>query len=305
MAPFFAGCPMLFNLMLNNFDRSDWGWLSDTVNFLVLGIEAAGHRCQIGGNVAVLNGINLFLQSIPQTLIASLKADRLPFAFICTELIDENNQLGWGMEAEDSGHSETVAASCRESLFVWSLLPGSLPFCLRHNPNSHYCPFGYLEAMRWPLSLPETERRIDFLISGILTERRLEIGKRLTDKGYSVAHTGHPTPDYVRNDLLARSRFHLAVKKSANHELISPTRLCHSLINGVPLIAEYDGPGDDPYLEFCLPRSANGFAEACAEIHGRMSPADTGARMARRLRERFDFPTILSRLIPASLGALR
>jgi hypothetical protein len=50
---------------------------------------------------------------------------------------------------------------------------------------------------------------------------------------------------------LERSKINLSLQKTESHNLISVTRVCHSVINRVPVLLEYSGPPNF-YSDLCI-----------------------------------------------------
>jgi hypothetical protein len=274
--------------------------MSDVTNFIHLGLNAAGFTCHIGADIILDRALNLYFQAMPLDLIDAYRKSGIRYGFVCTERVTPDGQIGWGLEDLSEDYSAMMFEACRNASFVWVLLRESMEFCSGLNDNTHYCPFGYLEALKAPIQLDDESRDIDFLISGMLTERRLEVAEILRANGHTVAATDMFTPDNVRNSLLSRTRFHLALPKTKIHQFISPSRLCHSLINEVPVICEYDEL-DDPYMEFCIVRPSSGFAEECAHIARTASRIELGRRYAQLLSEKLPFPRIVQDLVRKSV----
>jgi len=55
----------------------------------------------------------------------------------------------------------------------------------------------------------------------------------------------------MRDGLMERSRLNLSLQKTESHRIISVTRICHSVINRIPVLLETDHP-EAEFAQFCL-----------------------------------------------------
>ena len=142
-----------------------------------------------------------------------------------------------------------IAANNAE--FVWCQLPESVEVCGQINPNSAQLKYGYLDSMKNIRRLPSKEQDIDLLMAGMPSPRRKQIMKALNEEGHKTTYPGQPLPVYIRDALLARSRLSLSLQKTDKHQIVSVTRICHSVINRVPLLLEISNR-EDEYARFCF-----------------------------------------------------
>ena len=133
------------------------------------------------------------------------------------------------------------------------------------NPNSVHMPYGYVEKMQTLTATPQSDRNINFLMCGIPSPRRDRLVNELSEQGGDVYYPGMPVPVYVRDGLMEQARINLSFQKTDRHKIISVTRICHSVINRVPLFLETEFP-DDTYARFCLTASPENPVAAALEF---------------------------------------
>ena len=113
--------------------------------------------------------------------------------------------------------------------------------------------------------IPADLRDIDFLATGIVTDRRKAMLGRLAQLGLRT-HSAYMVPRYLRDGLLARSHVNLSVNKfEGPHQIVSVMRICHSVVNRVPVIPE-SADESGPYARYCLATDAAHLIHDAAEF---------------------------------------
>ena len=123
--------------------------------------------------------------------------------------------------------------------------------CREINPNSAHLKYGYLSTMESFSRLPAVDRDIDLLMSGMPSKRREKLVAALCDAGHRTVYPGQPVPVYVRDALMARTSLNLSLQKTNKHQIVSVTRICHSVVNRVPLLLEIS-TSENEFARFCL-----------------------------------------------------
>jgi hypothetical protein len=135
--------------------------------------------------------------------------------------------------------------------FVWSLVP--ITDYARFVPDPRkvaFLKFGYVH------SLAEQRRPgsqdIDVLIYGVTVPRRDAIMADLSKRGWNVRTTLGVMPDYVRLNMLRRTKLILDIRRAEWVRFNSPSRIVAGLHAGVAIGAEQFDTGDLGYLfSFC------------------------------------------------------
>jgi len=244
---------LIINIVLRNLKPQLWESNSDTVSFVKGALEANGVMVKVGLDEIDREAINLFFHhfNTQPNFPVQLKAAGIKYGIVCTESISPQGVWNFGAEGEEA-HTHTafeIAASNAE--FVWCQLPESVEVCRKINPNSAQLKYGYLGSMKNIRRLPTKEQDIDLLMAGMPSPRRKQIMEALSEEGYNTNYPGQPLPVYIRDSLLARSRLSLSLQKTDKHQIVSVTRICHSVVNRVPLLLETSNL-EDAYARFCL-----------------------------------------------------
>jgi hypothetical protein len=88
--------------------------------------------------------------------------------------------------------------------------------------------------------------------------------EEISASGHEVYYPEMPVPAYLRDALMERSKINLSLQKTRSHNTISVTRICHSIINKVPVLLEYSGPSN-AYSDFCIIAEVGGVIEKAHE----------------------------------------
>ena len=255
-----------FNILFANLKPHLWEMVTDSVRFVRHALEAAGARVRIGTNQLDTSGaINLFFDRFyedPQ-LPRQLKAAGVRFGLICTEVIDADGTWNYGAENDPPGTFAAFEIAAKSADFVWCQLAESVPAVRALNPRTLHLPFGYLKAMETLANPPWGVRDIDCLMVGLPSSRRDDIAAEVTARNLRLCYPGLPVPLAVRDGLMERARLQLSVQKTVRHRIVSVSRICHSVINRVPLLLESDAI-DSPYARYCLMAAHNTVASTAA-----------------------------------------
>lgn len=256
--------PDKVNIMLGNLSPHLWETNSDSVRFVKLALEANGVQVKLGTDQLDPTAVNLFFDRFYEQpdLPMKLKGAGVKYGLVCTEAISPDGIWNYGAEGVPG---ETIVAfemAARNAAFVWCQLAESVEACQALNPNSRHLPYGYLKAMETIERLPRDSEDIDVLMCGMPSPRREAIVQGLIAAGIETYYPGQPVPMYIRDSLMARSRLSLSLQKTERHRIISVTRICHSVINRVPVVLEIDQT-DNPYADYCLVTLPADLEETC------------------------------------------
>ena len=89
---------------------------------------------------------------------------------------------------------------------------------------------GWVSGMSQVQHRREQDKDIDFYFSGVMTPTRIEILERL-QRSHRIAVLPQSCPDYLRNDVLARSKICLAMPLTPLNSLPSISRLHYHILN--------------------------------------------------------------------------
>lgn len=274
---------MDFNILLGNLKPHLWEMVSDSVRFVRLGLESQGASVRVGTNQLDAGAINLFFDRFyeDQTLPHQMKLAGIRYGLVCTEVLSTDGTWNYGAEGGDGAEFAAFELAARGAAFVWCLLEESVPACAAMNANTAYLPFGYLPAMETLRRAPASARDIDVLLCGLPSPRRDQVMQQFTDDGLAVCYPAMPVPAHVRDALMERSRINLSIQKTETHEIISVSRICHSVINRTPVFLETSQP-DANFAKLCLTAKPG---EAAETAKGHLQDTDLEAWAEARYQE--------------------
>ena len=277
----------------------------DMVMYVCRSLEELGHRVTINRSYVDKDAINLFLERFygDPDQPAALRRNGYKWGLITPEqLLTDGlyNPFEFG-EAKARQVFQEFAGAARAADFVWYLMEEAGPVCRSVNPNSHFLPFGFVEKFG-QLGDPASRRYVtDFNITGLPTERRLSILESLKALGFRVSSC-HAEPDYIRLSMMESARMTLSVQKSLKHQIFSPGRVPHAIMNRVPILVEYDGPPS--YLaKYCAVAPPDDFVAACTEFAKRQDLPQLAQRFYDRFAAEMPMRPIMERVLEASLSA--
>lgn len=229
--------------MLGNLKPHLWEMVTDSVRFVAGALEECKVPVRIGTSQLDPDAINLFFDRfyIDPTFPNKMKVGNVKYGMVCTEVISPEGVWNYGAERDKPGIFSAFELAVKNAEFVWCLLEESVEACRTINPNTVVLPFGYLKGMETLKKLSWVEKDIDFLMCGLPSDRRERITREISTVGYDVYYPEIPVPGYLRDALMERSKVNLSIQKTDDHKTVSVTRICHSIINKVPVLLEYSG----------------------------------------------------------------
>lgn len=158
---------------------------------------------------------------------------------------------------------------------------------------------GWVSGMQIVEHRPEHDKDIDFFFSGSLTPDRVRVLQRLA-QGHRVAHSPQGGADYLRRDLLARTRVCLSMPLSPRNLLPSVSRLHFHLQNANFVLqqAYAEACELDPYVIQAPAEDFADWAIAALEVAERRAIAE-GAR--ERFRTELPFASWFGPMVEAVL----
>jgi hypothetical protein len=234
---------MHFHLQLANHYFAGLYRIDDIVSPLIWGLRAHGHRVTTGmlpdlppwPSAVIL--LEYFDRDGAITEILNWKrgaAGRACLGLVCTEDLNDALVMDDPKFPRRRANLLRLLPHCD---FVWTIIPGGY--------EAHVAPdrlafidYGYVEALRrdgWPAA----KRDIDVLFYATINDRRRRLYEALEKQGLRVAATRGYLPDYVRFNLMSRSRIVLDVRRGNDVRFTSPSRIAAALQVGSTVVSEF------------------------------------------------------------------
>jgi hypothetical protein len=293
---------MSFNILYGNLQPHLWETVSDSIRFVRAALEANGVPTRVGINQLDPKSINLFFDRFYEepALPTVLKAGGMRYGLVCTESIAPDGTWNFGAEGDTKESLMAFELAARQADFVWCLLEQSVEYCRTLNPRTAFLPFGYLEAMETLVDIAWDRRDIDLLLCGLPSPRRDSIMAILSSQGYRTCYPGMAVPLTVRDMLMERSRLSLSVQKTERHDIVSVTRISHSVVNRVPLLLETADAGNR-FAKYCLAAAPGTVAETAAR-HLRETDLEAWAQARyEEFRDEMPMASIMRRVLDATV----
>tara|TARA_B100000315_G_scaffold241582_1_gene262586 strand:+ start:501 stop:1397 length:897 start_codon:yes stop_codon:yes gene_type:complete len=289
---------MNVNIMLSNLKPQLWEMVADSVRFVAGALESQGAKVKIGSSQLDPEGLNLFFDRFytEPGFPNQMKMTGVKYGLICTEVITPDGTWNYGAEGDDPATIAAFELAAKNAEFVWCLLEESVVACTAINPNTAYLPFGYLEQMETIKPLPADERDIDFLMCGIPCDRRQSLVNEIADAGHEVYYPAMPVPTYLRDALMARSRVNLSLQKTDHHSIVSVTRICHSVINRVPVLLEHAGAAN-PYTDLCITAGRDEIIQTADDCMGEIDLAALAEQSYETLKANLPMDIIMTKVL--------
>jgi hypothetical protein len=257
---------MDINIMLSNLKPHLWDMMADSVGFIAGALEECGVSVRVGTSQLNSGDLNLFFDRfyIEPSFPNQMKIGNIKYGMVCTEAISPEGIWNYGAERDVPETFAAFELAVKNADFVWCLLEESLEVCRSINPNTVVIPFGYLKSMESLRTISDKEKDIDFLMCGLPSDRRRQLTEEISASGHEVYYPEMSLPTYLRDALMERSKINLSLQKTESHNTISVTRICHSVINRVPLLLEHSGP-ENFYSDLCIIAEVGGVLEKAQE----------------------------------------
>ncbi len=286
---------MNVNIMLSNLKPHLWEMVADSVRFVSLALESQGIDVKIGTSQLDPKALNLFFDRFYSEpgFPNQLKMTGIKYGLVCTEAIAPDGTWNYGAEGDDPATLAAFELAAKNAEFVWCMLEESVEACLAMNPNTAYLPFGYLEQMATIKPLPDDEKDIDFLMCGLPCERRQKLVAEISAAGHEVYYPAMPVPAYLRDALMARSKVNLSLQKTDHHSIVSVTRICHSVINRVPVLLEHSGAVNQ-YTDLCITAGPDELIQTAGDCRGEIDLAALAEQSYQTLKANLPMDKIMA-----------
>ena len=296
---------MNINIMLSNLKPHLWEMMADSVRFVAGALEECGITVRIGTSQLDVSAFNLFFDRfyVEPTFPNQMKIGNVKYGMVCTEVISPDGTWNYGAERDAPGTFSAFELAIKNAEFVWCVLEESLEVCRAINPNTVVLPFGYLEAMEPVRTSSAAMKDIDFLMCGLPSDRRKDLVGEISAMGYEVYYPEMPVPIYLRDSLLERSKINLSLQKTKKHNTISVTRICHSIINKVPVLLEYSGP-TNLYTDLCITAEVGEVAQKADECITQINLQKVAEESYQRLKSEVPMKVMMAEVLEATCQEL-
>ena len=292
---------MNVNIMLSNLKPYLWEVMADSVQFVAGALEECGVTVKIGTNQLDPDGLNLFFDRfyVEPTFPNKMKIGNMKYGMVCTEMISPQGVWNYGAECDVPGTLPAFILAIKNAEFVWCFFEESLEFCRSINSNAAVLPLGYLKKMESLRAIPANKKDIDFLMCGLPCDRRKKIVGEISAMGYEVYYPEIPVPVYLRDALMERSKINLSLQKTRSHNTVSVTRICHSIINKVPVLLEYSGP-PNLYTDLCLTAGVGEVANKVRDCITQINLANLAEENYQRFKIEFPMDLMMAEVLNAT-----
>lgn len=234
---------MHFHFQLANHYFAGLYRIDDIVSPMLWGLRALGHRVTTGilPNLPAWPSAVILLEYFDRDgaidEIVNWKrgaAGRACLGLVCTE--DLNDALVME-DPKFPRRRKNLLQLLPYCDFVWTIIPGGYEEHVAPERLS-FIDYGYVEALRrdgWPAA----KRDIDVLFYATINERRRKLYESLERQGLRVAATRGYLPDFVRFNLMSRSKIVLDVRRGDDVRFTSPSRIAAALQVGSTVVSEF------------------------------------------------------------------
>lgn len=285
---------MHFHFQLANHYPFGLHRLDDILHPILMGLRAAGHRVTSGvlPDLPDWPSITMLIEffdrpgAAEEVIAWKTSGPRKCLGLLCTEDLADDLVM---RDARYPRRRDSLLRLLPQCDFVWELVPGSYAAQVP-DERLAFVEYGYVESLRRD-GLPMAERDIDVLFYATVNERRRRLADALTARGFSVQATRGQLPDYIRRNLMARSRLVLDVRRGEEVRYTSPSRICAALQMGLTVVSErFDTSRLGalyPYTEAC---AFDEVVQRCAALARAPDIVERG----RHARERFQRETSMA-----------
>lgn len=279
---------MHFHFQLANHYFGGLYLIEDIVAPIAWGLRALGHRVTMGvlPDLPSWPSVVLLLEyfnrdgAVDETLNWRNSEGRKCLGLICTEDIDDKLVME---NPEHPGRRRNLLRILPHCDFVWPLVPCDYGAYVAADRLS-FLDLGYVEALHRDPAPPGGGRDLDVLLYASMNERRQRVVDALRARGLAVAASRGLLPDYMRDNLIGRSRVVLDVKRGDAVKYTSPSRICTALQMGATLVSErFDTTRLGELYRFTQACDFDEVVDRCAEL----ARAPDCLAFGQEARERF------------------
>jgi hypothetical protein len=252
---------MKFNICCIEPQGYPWGhFLDDGCRIFCYALESLGHSCVMCCNQVEPDRINIVfgghLLSKPEQVDAI--AGACEYIAIQHEILNIN---GINLTGDVQRLQQVYLPFLRRASIVWEGIPQNLEPLRQLGIRSAFFRGGYHPWLRDVR--PKRDRDIDFLFYGSITPHRQHLLRALSDRGHKVVGVFDTRPLH-RNDLIARTKVHLAPVQGSGMEHFAYGRVGYLLNNHGLVVVERCQ--NQEWLEHCfITASERNWVDICEQ----------------------------------------
>jgi hypothetical protein len=295
---------MQFNFFLKNHHVSSLASLEDIICLVAAGLREAGHHVQADYsflyprpfvNIVFENTTRPWLVEEMRVAKAELGQDLL-LGLIATEDPVDTISMGEGVSPRLKNMVETIDLFD----FVWAILaPDAYESMLGGNKPVRQILFGHCPSLEQPPSLIQN---VDVLLYGKLNGYRAPIVHGLMRQGHGVHATFGEMPEFLRHNMIQRSKLVLDMRRGEVVRFCSPSRICAALHHGSLVVAEeFDNSPTAHILRYAVTAP---YGELVARSAGLLAHPAERTELADDLRRRFAAETSMRANMEALISTL-
>ena len=285
---------MLFNIYLGNHTAYDFLRMQDILAPIAAGLAEAGHDVKFDLQRFVpAPAVNLVVEFFKPDFLDQLTAfkkasgSKLVLGILGTEDMDDASVMANPKQPWRRANFETAL---RMADFAWTLLPNTDWYSGRVGTGrAGFLRYGHSASLREkPATAPKD---IDCLVYGTSGPYRQKIIDQLRARGRTVFVSECALPDYLRHDVVSRSRLILDIRRNEGVRYCSPSRICYGLHSGTAVVAErFDGSELGSLYRYCQAAEPAEFVDRIDQLLA----GDTD-QLANEALERFAAQTSMRR----------
>ncbi len=282
-----------------NIEPQGYPWahfLDDGCRLFCYALESLGYSCSMGSNQLEPDRLNIIFCG--HLLTAPEQVESIVGACQYIAIQHEILNTGGVNLTRDSQHLKQVYVPfLNHALAVWEGVPRNLEPLRQLGLRSSFFRGGYHPWMQEVR--PKLERDIDFLFYGSITSYRRQMLERLSARGHRVVAVFDPRPQY-RNDLIARTKVHLAPIQGPGMEHFAYGRVGYLLNNDGLVVVERCH--DQEWLEHCfITASSDNWIDVCEQTVLRYDRDEIRKEFVARFQQ-LPFNEQMQRLLDETFG---
>lgn len=240
----------MFKLVFGN----HWNFgivVADTLMMIKNALNELGYKADISKEPCC-KSINILLENFDAEYLEKIKQVSLEggrFWIVATEeLCDDTFNLTARKGAAGTQYDKTEYWDTRYAAFVEALKYTELLFHPNQTqvplyqalfPKAFFLPHGYTPNFATVRQKAASEKDLDFVFTGAVTDYRRQHLNVLRDKGYSVEVLPVLSASFYRDDVVSRAKICLNIRQSEEWPHFSNSRANYHICNESMLVSEY------------------------------------------------------------------
>lgn len=266
-----------------NVEPQGYPWahfLDDACRLFCYALESLGHSCSLGGNQLEPDRMNIVFCGHLLTTPEQVETIASSCQYIAIQHEVLNNR-SVNLTGTPEHFRDVYLPFMRRAVAVWEGTARNLVPLREMGVRTAFFRGGYHPWMQ-DIHL-RRERDIDFLFYGSITPYRRQLLEQLSARGRVVVAVFDPRPHY-RNDLIARTKVHLAPIQGPSMEHFAYGRVGYLLNNEGLVVVERCESQD--WLEHCfITASSDNWVDVCEQTLVRADREEIRIEFAARYRQ--------------------